>query len=154
MKNKKISSIILNTCYKCKAPGLFCETPCGADWITCPICGCDDFYNKLSLSNRDDDIKLYNKIEKYFEVNEKRYVITFCENCLILFQTGFIHHEYGCTDSIYTGFIISKWKNKFTGKVYNGMPKFKSVDDWYRNCFSHVEILEWHCPTTGKFFKA
>jgi hypothetical protein len=52
------------SCYSCNKYGFFLETPCGADYYTCPCCGNYDFvhskynteiYRKYFLNDDDDD---------------------------------------------------------------------------------------------------
>lgn len=47
----------------------------------------------------------------------------FCGNCRILLTYGCTYTCNGCDFNEYNAHFISKWKNKETSQVYNGMPK-------------------------------
>ena len=139
--------------------GLFCTTPCGADYETCPYCGTDDHFNSYVNNSENDDEKYYDKInnEKHTKYdflykdeyeNDMRRTYNFCANCKILFQIGCMHAEFGCTDGVYNGHLIKRWKDKKTNIEYNGMPIFDSVDDWF-NHVNDVEVIEKFCSSNG-----
>lgn len=93
-------------CWKCKNNILAVETPSGADYLTCPICG--------------DGCACCNNPEYYdFEIDEH-----YCDTCNILFDTGCVHGENGCTYAVYYGILIKNYTYK--NKIYNGMPVFDS----------------------------
>ncbi len=142
MKNKVLNKSELSKCFECNGYGLFCETPQGADWSTCPMCHSADYINKMYIEND----KIDSKYDKF--INDNNFTC-FCEYCLTVFDTGCIHIFHGCTDSIYNGHLVSKWKNKVTGEIFEGMPVFDSIDEWADKYYDSVEILEWCCPGNG-----
>lgn len=134
-------------CIICKINGFYCETPQGADYNTCPLCEHYDFYQGSYIYDK----KLH---EKYFGLNidddekEGMNVYTeysFCEKCKIVFDVGCVHGCNGCTDDVYNGHFISKYKYKDI--EYIGMPYFESIDEWF-NEMPKIEILKWCCPNT------
>ncbi len=137
-------------CYACKISGFFMYTPDGADYYTCPCCTEDDFVNTTYNSRSTSDMI------KYFE-NDTISLISgdndsiyekykFCSSCKIIYDTGCIHAENGCTSSCYNGHFIGKYK--YRDEIYIGMPQFETVDEWY-NELKNIEILEWICPNNG-----
>lgn len=83
------------------------ETPCGADYYTCPLCY---YYCDLMENYGDDD------------------PYSFCEKCKIVFGFGCIETEKGCTDSTYFARLINEF-TEIDGEKVNGMPVFESLDD-------------------------
>ena len=147
MKNKNIDEFTGEAkCYECKINGLYCYTPQGADYYTCPLCENHDFFhgsfeNKLWNKYFGDDI--YDKIYKIYGEN------LFCSNCKIIFSIGCVHGCNGCTDDCYNGHFIGKYKHN--NIEYIGMPCFDSIDEWY-NEIKNIEILEWICPNNNSLF--
>ncbi len=141
--------------------GLFCYTPDGADYVTWPYCGKDDHFNTYVNNPKNYDEKYYDKTNnekhtKYDFLFEDEYENdmrrthnhNFCANCKILFQIGCMHAEFGCTDGVYNGHLIKRWRDKNTNIEYNGMPIFDSVDDWFNHA-NDVEVIEIFCSSDG-----
>lgn len=144
MRNIELADLFTRIkCFKCNTNGFYCETPQGADYNTCPLCGHHDFYQGSYIYNK----KLH---EKYFGLNiddnEEDYLkYSFCEKCKIIFDVGCVHGSNGCTDNVYNGHFISKYK--YNNVEYIGMPQFDSIDEWF-NEMPKIEILKWCCPNT------
>lgn len=124
-------------CWKCDDSVFQVLTPYGADYHTCPICAEPD------ISNTDDMT-----YDEWFSWHDPKgdcdYDFNYCNKCNILFSTGCIHAENGCTDGIYYGSLVSSWE--YENKIYYGMPKFKSFRDCY-NLISKLK-LTWICMCT------
>lgn len=132
-------------CYKCNLSGFFCYTPHGADYYTCPCCGEYDFVNGHSRHN-----SLVTKVEiDILEIDndygDVRVDYFYCNKCHIMFKLGCTHNRIGCTDDIFNGHFIKKWKHKVTNIVHEGMPMFDDERDWYDNA-NNVEVLQMYCP--------
>lgn len=69
----------------------------------------------------------------------------YCDSCKIIFKVGCYHCVLGCTDSIYNAHFIQQWKNKIDNEIFDGMPKFDDIDDWFNNV-NYVEVLKLYCP--------
>lgn len=134
----------LQSCICCNAKGFFCYTPRGADFTSCPCCGEYDFLNKtLEVSSHES--KYYFLLEDEYE-RDMRNEFRYCNKCNFIFKIGCTHSLIGCTDSVYNGHFIKKWKHKKAPFVeYNGMPQFENNDDWFNNV-NDVEVLEMFCP--------
>ena len=89
------------------------ETPCGADYFTCPICytGSDTFI---------DD----NEDENEYSISWCRY----CLDCNIIFDAGCVLSRRGCTDSVYNGLLINSFSNESNNRIHR-MPVFNSYDE-------------------------
>jgi len=124
MKNANYIETI-NKCFCCKRGGFFVETPSGGDYNTCPLCGAYDYDG-------------YNNTEYY------HHELNFCGTCCIMYDIGCTHASIGCTDDVYNGHVIGKWKHKTTDIIYNGMPQFDRVREWKDNAMD-VEILDIVC---------
>jgi hypothetical protein len=74
-----------------------------------------------------------------------RRIYNYCDKCNILFELGCTHCVVGCTSDVYNGHFIKQWTDKTTDIVYDGMPQFDNVDDWFDNA-NNVEVLEMFCP--------
>jgi hypothetical protein len=70
--------------------------------------------------------------------------LNFCDGCCIMYDIGCTHASIGCSDDVYNGHVIGRWKHKTTGIVYNGMPKFDSTTEWIDSAMD-VEILDMVC---------
>ena len=127
-------------CSSCDLNGFFCYTPNGSDYITCPLC------NHGEYGSRETDPKY--DIDKFYDDENDLRNILYCNNCRILFEFGCIHAENGCSQSIFNGHLIRKWRDRLTYQVYIGMPQFDSLDEWY-NKVNNIEILEWACPNNS-----
>jgi hypothetical protein len=135
---KNIVEILPKTkCESCNSIGAFCYTPCGADWITCPIC---DGRNDLV-----DDTQF----PLYYDSDNKYLNNSYCSNCKIMFDVGCTHAVNGCTDDCYNGHLIKKWKNIKENIIYDGMPQFDSDEEWYNNAFN-IEIISWYCVNNSE----
>jgi hypothetical protein len=128
----------MHYCYHCKLKGFFCSTPFGADYETCPCCGGYDFLGNVTDTKYDF---LYDA-ENVHDIRKK---YNFCTRCNIIYTLGCEHSDWGCTDVIYNCHFIKKWKNKVTETIYEGMPLFDNIDDWFNNA-NNVEVLELYCP--------
>ena len=60
-------------------------------------------------------------IDKFYNNDSDLRNILYCDNCRILFETGCIHAENGCTSSIFNGHLVGKWRDRLTYQVYIGM---------------------------------
>jgi hypothetical protein len=128
----------LQECEDCNLRGFFCYID-GADYITCPCCGNDDYMTSL-----DRDHPNY-----ICDHNNMRTTYQYCEACRIIFVgAGCIHAGHEWRSYIYNAHFIKKWRDKITCVEYCGMPEFNDLDDWVNNC-NNIEVLELHCPHDG-----
>ena len=135
----------LAECYSCNKNMFVCYTPLGADYNTCPLCTRGDFYN---LCNEEENKKYF---KKYYNVDDNIYEkYSFCKFCKIIYEVGCTHALEGCTENCYNAHLISKYKYK--DEIYDGMPQFDSVDEWY-NELNNIIILEWVCINNGLICK-
>ena len=122
-------------CYKCDKPGFFSTID---DDATCPLCGARD------ISERYED---------QFPETDIRGELFFCPTCLIMFDLGCTHAENGCTGNIFNGHVIGKWEHKHehktTGFVYDGMPKFDSIQEWLNVGQDVINVLHMVCLNSG-----
>lgn len=129
-------------CYFCGIKGFFSHTPNGGDYISCPACGTSDFLNdNWCFANETK----YNFLQNDEFENDMRNLYPYCDKCKIIYSLGCKHNIVGCTDDVYNGHFIKKWKDKTTETNYEGMPLFDNTDDWFKNV-TNVEILEMFCP--------
>ncbi len=137
-------------CYNCNLKGFFCYTPEGADFETCPCCGSKDYLNYIvNIMNRGGLSSRYDFLfDDDDNSDDMRIKYKYCDDCKIIFCLGCTHRLSGCTDSTFNCHFIKKWKNKNTGIIYDGMPRFDDTDDWFNNV-NNVEILELYCPHNG-----
>jgi hypothetical protein len=135
----------MQKCHYCDLKGFFVYTPSGADYITCPCCGDNDFVNTTNDDKYDfNEFKNGEPIAAAAE--DLRSNMNYCEKCGIMFGVGCVHAENGCTSNVYNSHLIQSWKNKLTEEVYEqGMPQFENVDDWFDNA-NNVEIIKMFCP--------
>jgi len=130
-------------CDSCDNIGYFCWTPLGGEFVTCPLCENPDAWYESEYT--DKEIFFIDAIN-----GNRQQVYPYCAHCKIIFYNGCIHGVNGCTDNCYNGHLISKWKNLKTNEIFNGMPKFESIEEWYNN-LENFEILDWKCLGTNKF---
>jgi hypothetical protein len=112
---------------------LTCETPCGADYTTCPICDNYDttipFCYKFRPHIAEENLK-YICEERDLEssddddIEEKLQRIYYCIRCKIVFQVGEVFIERGCTSSTYFAEMITFFT--LDNKHYRFIPKFTS----------------------------
>jgi len=79
---------------------------------------------------------------------DESFTVSFCDKYCIMYDTGCRHAVQGCSEDIFNGHLISKWKHRTTGFEYDGMPQFDSIDE-FRMYAEDVEILEIICPNNG-----
>jgi hypothetical protein len=132
-------------CYNCNKNGFFCTTPCGADYNTCPLCHNRDFINRSYIDDESMYIKYFGDIDN-IELDDVFEENSFCDSCRIIFKVGCTHACNGCTDDVYNGHLLGKWKYK--GEEYIGMPQFDSIDEWFHE-IKNIEMLQWICPNNG-----
>jgi hypothetical protein len=102
-------------CSGCKIHGCFTEhVGGGEECFTCPVC------DAWSDDSWDDD-ELWEKV-MCAQVKGTDLDLTFeyCPSCRIVFLSGCIHAENGCTSQTYNAHLIGKWRYK--GEIYVGMP--------------------------------
>ncbi len=138
MKNANHIETIVK-CYRCELGGFFCETPAGGDYTTCPLCSYGDYTHI--------DQKCYDYVNS-LDDNDIHAQYEFCPTCLIMYDIGCTHAENGCTDCIYNGHVIARWRDKTSGHVYDGMPQFDTVEEWVADA-NKVEILKMVCLNNG-----
>ena len=129
-------------CYDCKIKGFYNYTPQGADYYTCPYCGDYDEVNFYDANNKYDF--LYDNDDN----NDIRLKYKYCNKCRIMFDIGCTHAKNGCTFDIYNGHVISVWKDKITGIIYNGSVQFDSTDEWFEKA-NNIEVLAECCLNNG-----
>jgi hypothetical protein len=121
-------------CCRCNDKKYYWETPCGADYFTCPHCE--------AFIEFDDD---------YDDDNECEW--KYCETCKFASSLGKCSHgENGCTDNVYFSEKIVKFKHE--GKEYFGTPKFntkeifieykKKIYDIVEECY--CDNKQYNCP--------
>ena len=138
---KNITTIETNCkCENCDKKGFIVYTPDGADFHTCPVCGHYDYMNDNYNSQE------YNEIFQNLEEDNIYDKYDYCENCNIVFVLGCDHSVQGCTDTVYNGHFIGKWKYK--NNEYIGMPQFENVKEWHDE-FPNIEIIEFICIHNG-----
>lgn len=134
-------------CFACDMKGFFIETPCGADYYTCPCCNKYDFLHRIMNKLEDD-----NKYEKIFFDdncdNDLRCSWSYCDTCKIIFEVGCMHYNGGCTSNVYNAHFIKKWKMKDSDIIFEGMPAFDNSDEWFDKA-NNIIILEKWCPHLG-----
>jgi hypothetical protein len=141
----------LNTlaeCGLCNTRMFVSFTPNGADYLSCPCCCGHDFYHWADSYDPDVFQKYFNDAEENDDSLFAKY--GFCENCRIVFDLGCVHSVNGCTEDCYNAHFISK--NQYKNEIYDGMPQFDSVDEWYHE-FPNIVILKWICLNNGKICK-
>jgi hypothetical protein len=131
----------IQQCFLCNTPGFFGTTPNGADYNTCPCCGNNDYLAESTDTKIDE---LWRKPDEEFQ-DDMRTKYLYCVLCGILFKLGCTHAANGCTDDVYNGHFIKRWKNKCTGEIYEGMPCFDNANEWYDHA-NDVEVLALFCP--------
>lgn len=95
-------------CSRCEQKMFAIETPDGADYNTCPLCG-------MPESESDEDV-------------EREYY--FCGDCGIVFDLAGTHAMNGCTDNIYYAEIVESIT--IDNCTIEGMPRFKTIDDYVK----------------------
>ena len=120
-------------CYFCNKGGFFVYTPRGGDFETCPCCG------------NPDEMSANMNLPYDFDETDMRYDWLFCKQCSIIYKLGCTHAEMGGTDGAYNAHVVKQWQHKVTGEVFQGMPLFESVQEWYEHV-NDVLVLEEHCP--------
>jgi hypothetical protein len=151
-------------CIECKKGGYFVYVE--DNWATartCPCCGRGDIVGGSDgrfqsgekpyvcfqkMFDRDyPELVKDGKIRKFYD--EKVHYLRktyFCPYCKILYYEGCVHAENGCSASVYNGHFVKKWS--WRGEVYNGMPQFDSINEWY-NEIKNVEVMEVGCGNNG-----
>lgn len=137
----------LPECENCHKQGYYCNS--GHDVRTCPLCG---YYkngdypafpdeNGNYPDDPDEDYPLGCGLDKGdFE---------FCNYCKCIYDDfGCTHAVQGCDFDIFNGHIISRWKDKSTDTIYDGMPQFRNKKQWNDRA-KDVEILAMVCPNNG-----
>jgi len=129
-----------------------CDTPDGADWVTCPKCN----LNRTTISqdnNLRDEIMEDNisfiRDDKYCcdivtDAEDKcdyNDLIYYCIKCKIIFKLGNIFVSRGCTDSTYFASMVKSFK--FNNKEYFGIPVFKSHIHWKKLLRNKKITIEW-----------
>ena len=99
-------------CYNCNKMIFAVYTPSGADYNTCPIC-----------HNGDWDVDYDDDWDVDYD-DDWDYDYYYCDKCNILYDFDKMHAVEGCTDNIYYGKLVTKYK--LNGKLIEGMPKFES----------------------------
>jgi hypothetical protein len=134
-------------CTVCYLHGFFITTPHGGDYYTCPCCSKYDLLHSHT-DGSNDDVTYDFLFEDEYD-NDMRNLYHYCNTCNIIFETGCLHHNGGCTDNTFNAHFIKKWKDKRTNEEYDGMPLFDGEDDWFNNV-NHIEVLEMYCPHKGQ----
>jgi hypothetical protein len=144
MKNISPTQIVSKSyCYDCKIKGFFCYTPQGADYYTCPYCGDYDEVNFYDVNNKYNFLYIND-----YSYGDMRLEYYYCNKCRIMFDIGCTHAENGCTSNTYNGHVISVWKDKTTGIIYNGSVQFDSTEEWFEKA-NDIVVLEERCLNNG-----
>lgn len=94
-------------CYKCDRDMFAIETPHGANYTTCPICG------------DGSDTRIYENSRKY---------VHYCSRCNIIFNIGCIHSLNDVIDNVYYGCLVKDFIDE-NGMEVKGMPVFDSLEE-------------------------
>lgn len=97
-------------CSRCKMNIFALETPCGADYSTCPIC------ESPCASYVHGDHKLIGKFE---DLQDEYDIDEYCCDCNIVFSSGCTHGVNGCTDNIYYGMLVKEYKYADKHDIYD-----------------------------------
>lgn len=98
-----------NECSNCTSPGLYVETPAGADYITCPFCcheyACNEMHNPQGEWNKAFE-------RPPGELSDICDGIYWCKGCKMAFDFGHTHASNGCTDDIRNAIVYfrGKWR--------------------------------------------
>jgi hypothetical protein len=143
---KNVNKIEYNRgCYSCGKKGFFGETPNGADYETC--CLCDGYTNNMELLEKKFNLT-EDDIDKITDDNKNMMNWNYCDKCHVLSELGCMHSMGGCTDNTYNGHFIAIWKDKKTNEIYEGMPQFDNVEEWF-NRVNDIEVIKIVCPNNG-----
>ncbi len=111
-------------CGCCGKPMFAVETPAAAEYYTCPLC--EEWAGR---AEHQLDAGVY------------------CAGCGIIFDTGRVHAENGCEDSVYSAMLVESFT--VGGETTRGMPRFKSMADFERAekfvAFNWVGTKHPHC---------
>lgn len=117
-------------CFSC--PSMFIVyTPSGADYITCPICGCDD----------EDDMPYDFEGEEDYDYEGYIY----CRKCKIVYTMSCTHAYNGCTDDTYYAKLVDSFV--YDGVEYKGIPTFEKMSEFYKNKDKYK--FNWICTSKG-----
>lgn len=136
-----------------------CETPCGADYISCPLCNnyrtTISSLNKLCDNINEDNINYINddsykcdiiRDNIFDEDNDPE--ITYCIKCKIIFRLGSVFIERGCTSSTYFAEMVGSFVFKDT--LYVGTPIFNSNIHWKKLLINNKIKLNWQSACEKK----
>lgn len=105
-----ITKLNQHHCYSCKEKGLFCRTPNGGEYITCPFCS--------------KHLDVYEC--KYINIGSKQNNLHICDSCDNMFDSHCEHAVNGCSEDVtYARFITKVY---IDGVCSEGTPKYKYIE--------------------------